>query len=236
MAIPWRVARSLDVLLGQLNALAPRRNKASDGSIGDADHQNRSSDHNPWYGPGIVTARDFTHDPAGGLNCQTLANTLVGHRDPRIKYIIWSRQIWNPSAGWQRYSGANPHTNHLHLSVVASPACDSTAQWAGIGPLPPSEDEVELTDTIRFDDGREVTVMKTLAEGWQNSYDTLTIVRSLASQVARLESDVAELKATRQAEVDEATLAAELEARGIGGVSAAELIKVLQGIRPTPDR
>ena len=42
----WRVARSLDVLLGQLNALAPERSKASDGSIGDAAHASRSSDHN----------------------------------------------------------------------------------------------------------------------------------------------------------------------------------------------
>src|SRR5829696_1398678 len=103
MAIQWRVARALDTLLGQLNAHAPRRNKASDGAIGDTDHQNRSSDHNPWYGPGIVTARDFTHDPGGGLDCQWLANTLVANRDPRIKYLIWNRRIWQGS--WRAYSG-----------------------------------------------------------------------------------------------------------------------------------
>lgn len=154
MAVTWRVARSLDVLLGQLNARAPNRNKASDGSIGDADHQNRSSDHNPWYGPGIVTARDFTHDP-GDLDCQWLANTLTDHRDPRIKYIIWNRRIWNPAVGWRAYTGANPHTSHLHLSVVASPACDSTAAWAGISaaapppPPPPEEvDELALDDSM----------------------------------------------------------------------------------------
>ncbi len=75
----WRTAKSLDVLLDEINRAAPKRSKASDGSIGDAAHATRSSDHNPWVrwlGTGIVTARDFTHDPAGGLDC----NKLAAHR------------------------------------------------------------------------------------------------------------------------------------------------------------
>jgi hypothetical protein len=138
----WRVARSLDVLLAQLNALAPKRSKVSDGSIGDTSHQNRSSDHNPWYGPGIVTARDFTHDPAH-LNCHSLADRLVAGRDPRIKYVIWNRRIWSPGAGWRRYTGPNPHTSHLHLSVVASPLCDDTKPWAGFTAGRPGADDIE---------------------------------------------------------------------------------------------
>ena len=125
MAATWRVARSLDRLLAQLNALAPRRSKASDGSIGDAAHASRSSDHNPWVrllGLGIVTARDFTHDPAGGLDCEQLYAALVRSRDPRIKYVIWRRTITSGAAGpspWVRrtYTGSNPHDKHLHLSV-----------------------------------------------------------------------------------------------------------------------
>ena len=136
----WRVARSLDVLLGQLNAKAPNRSKASDGSIGDAAHQTRDSDHNPWYGPGIVTARDFTHDPAGGLDGQWLADTLVRFRDPRVKYIIWNRRIIDSMVDawtWQPYSGINPHTHHVHLSVVASPLCDDTRAWTLTPPVTP---------------------------------------------------------------------------------------------------
>jgi hypothetical protein len=124
----WRVARALDTLLGQLNAMAPRRNKASDGSIGDADHQNRNSDHNPWYGPGIVTARDFTHDPGGGLDCHWLADRLIGTGDGRIKYVIWNRRIWQ-GGRWTSYGGPNPHTSHLHLSVQPNPSCDDTRPW-----------------------------------------------------------------------------------------------------------
>lgn len=122
----WRVAHSLDVLLGQLNALAPNRSKVSDGSIGDAAHSSRESDHNP-DAQGIVRARDFTHDPAGGLDCHWLAAQLVASGDPRIKYVIWDRRIWQGS--WQPYSGINPHTKHLHLSVVAGAAADTTTPW-----------------------------------------------------------------------------------------------------------
>ena len=43
----WYVAHSLDQLLAEINASAPGRNKASDGSIGDANHSNSTSDHNP---------------------------------------------------------------------------------------------------------------------------------------------------------------------------------------------
>lgn len=126
MAADWRVAGSLDQLLRQLDELAPNRSKISDGAIGDANHRNRTSDHNPWWvlaGIPYVTARDFTHDPAGGLNCHALADALVRSRDQRIKYIIWNRAICAGDGGpspwqWRPYSGVNPHTAHLHLSVV----------------------------------------------------------------------------------------------------------------------
>lgn len=136
----WRVARSLDKLLAQVNGLAPNRDKSSDGSIGDAAHASRKSDHNPWItdsGQGVVTARDITHDPADGVDCNILAETLTASRDPRIKYIIWNRHILNSSAvtktkawTWRPYSGSNPHTHHMHLSVLPSKALyDSTSDW-----------------------------------------------------------------------------------------------------------
>ncbi|WP_163168118.1 hypothetical protein [Arthrobacter sp. Alg241-R88] len=139
----WRVARSLDALLGEVNAHAPRRNKASDGSIGDAAHATRSSDHNPWVvfgGQGIVRARDFTHDPANGLDCQDLANALAsliavgGHPACRSgAYVIWRGRIYSfdrRHEGWRPYSGSNPHNHHLHLSVATDPAgFDSILPW-----------------------------------------------------------------------------------------------------------
>lgn len=144
----WRVARSLDILLGQINTAFPGRNKASDGAIGDAAHASRSSDHNPWYGPGIVTARDYTHDPAHGVDIDRLSDELAASRDPRIKYIIANRLILDSRAGnrpwqWVRYTGSNPHTKHLHLSVMDNASCDDTRPWnlpmlGGTSAPPPS--------------------------------------------------------------------------------------------------
>lgn len=133
----WIVAESLDQLLDQLNTLAPGRSKASDGSIGDADHATRDSDHNPHVvlgGRAVVTARDFTHDPAHGLDCQQLADALARARDGRVKYVIWQRRIMSGAGGpqpwtWRPYGGSNPHTRHLHLSVVGDRRCRSTAPW-----------------------------------------------------------------------------------------------------------
>ena len=62
----WRVAQSLIRLRDQINLAAPTRSKASDGTIGDAAHATRDSDHNPWVKEGalgIVTAMDITHAP-----------------------------------------------------------------------------------------------------------------------------------------------------------------------------
>ena len=150
----WRVARSLDVLLAELNAGAPNRSKISDGSIGDASHASRSSDHNPWVihgGVGIVRARDFTHDPRGGLDCNWLAGELadlIGVH-PALGsggYIIWNRRIFSADRrgeGWRSYSGSNPHDHHLHVSVATSPGgFDSTQPWI--------EDDMNEADTRRI--------------------------------------------------------------------------------------
>jgi hypothetical protein len=137
----WRVARSLDKLLRQVNAIAPGRRKASDGAIGDTNHKNRRSDHNPWVidgNKGVVTARDITHDPARKCDCNKLAESIRAARDRRVKYIIWNRRICNssPIAGvsawtWRRYRGANGHTHHIHISVKPLKSLyDSETAWS----------------------------------------------------------------------------------------------------------
>lgn len=135
----WRVAKSLNILLKQVNDLAPNRDRSSDGSIGDENHATRNSDHNPWVmdnGIGVVTARDFTNDPAHGMPSQALAEALVASHDSRIKYIISNRQIASgtdqdhPAWVWRPYSGSNPHNHHCHISVKSDKAhYDSEEPW-----------------------------------------------------------------------------------------------------------
>jgi len=141
---PWRVAGSIGKLRDQLNAMYPTRGKASDGTIGDAAHAASVSDHNP-DSAGVVRAFDVTHDPAGGVDGAWLAGQLLAHRDPRIKYVIWNRRIFAGNAGpspwqWRAYAGSDPHTSHVHLSVVAGAAGDAPTSWTLAGTAPTKED------------------------------------------------------------------------------------------------
>lgn len=122
MARPWRVAKSLLKLRDQINEAYPNRNKKSDGTIGDAAHASRKSDHNPWIRNGrygVVSALDITNDPRNGVDSSEFADYLKEKNDPRVKYLVSDRRIWNPriSNKWRKYRGKNPHTQHFHLSV-----------------------------------------------------------------------------------------------------------------------
>lgn len=117
----WQVAHCLNILLGEIDRLAPRRSRASDGSIGDQAHASRKSDHNP-DARGIVHARDFTHDPANGADMHEIYDRLVRSKDRRIAYLIWDGWITSGSDGTQPwvkrvYTGVNPHKKHLHCST-----------------------------------------------------------------------------------------------------------------------
>jgi murein L,D-transpeptidase YcbB/YkuD len=135
MATSWRLARSLEALRDQINKACPDRIKTSDGTVGDAAHASRASDHNPVNG--VVHAMDITHDPAHGVNGTDIADALKASGDHRLKYIIWNRRIWNPAVApdWRAYAGINPHNKHIHISVqIHSKLADDTSPWEWGGP------------------------------------------------------------------------------------------------------
>ena len=139
--VKWRIAKSLEVLRLQLNQMFPNRSKASDGGIGDAAHASRNSDHNPWVdlknNQGVVTARDFTHDPANGLDSGAVADRLRNCHDARLKYIISNKRIASstsvngqPPWAWRPYTGSNAHNHHFHISVLPERAkYDDESPW-----------------------------------------------------------------------------------------------------------
>lgn len=134
MARPWRLAHSLTTLRDQLNKRHPKRSKTHDGSIGDARHAKRTSDHNPWIMDdihGVVSALDITHDPKGGCDAHALAEHLRTTKDGRIKYVISNGRIFSaPGFTWRKYTGSNPHRSHVHISVKGDKRhYDSRALW-----------------------------------------------------------------------------------------------------------
>ena len=123
----WRLAKSLKKLQAQINQMAPGRSRVSDGSIGDAAHSARESDHNP-NDQGIVAAIDVTHDPSGGCDGRFLSRSLIA--DSRVKYVIFNSEIWKARTGqWESYHGPNPHDHHVHVSVKPD-VLDQNQDWA----------------------------------------------------------------------------------------------------------
>ena len=146
----WALAPCLALLIDQLDARYPDRGRASDGSIGDARHQAESfSDHNPRRGDDgtwWVTAVDITT----AAWSDELAELLT--RDSRVKYVIWrgryfQRVRWSadPVGQWVQYNGTDPHTSHIHLSVLLDSARDEKT-WA----LPDDEDEMSAADVAQL--------------------------------------------------------------------------------------
>ncbi|MDX6273939.1 MAG: hypothetical protein QOJ92_1149 [Frankiales bacterium] len=59
-------------------------------------------------------------------------NTFANARRLGVMYVIWNRQIWsayNASAGWRPYTGADPHTSHVHISLSWAGAKKLTSFW-----------------------------------------------------------------------------------------------------------
>ena len=112
-------------VLRQATAIAPKRMKASDGLIHSVAHlkANPTSDHNTGL------AVDLTHDPKNGIDCELIFEKLK--EDERVAYLIFNKKIWSRQRrkeGNRKYSGSNPHTKHLHISINDSHA-DDTSPW-----------------------------------------------------------------------------------------------------------
>lgn len=124
----WVLPNSLRMLVREVDMIAPRRRKASDGSIGDLAHSIRTSDHNP--SGGFVHAVDITHDPINGMDIHRIVRDIAARKDPRVKNMISNWQIWSPDTGWKRYRGVNGHTSHAHIAVKhTSGARNSNDSW-----------------------------------------------------------------------------------------------------------
>lgn len=148
----WRLAGSLIQLRKELDAYSPNRSKISDGSIGDAAHSSRTSDHNP-NSAGVVCAIDITN--GSPLAMEQGFQYLVKHPHPSQTYLIFNWRIASKTHGWRirQYTGSNGHTKHMHVS--ASHDYDNTSKWNiaaayDLAPTPTPEPEEEMTPAIVY--------------------------------------------------------------------------------------
>ena len=61
-------------------------------------------------------------------------NAAAAARRLGVMYVIWNGQVWKayrPGDGWQPYTGADPHTDHVHVSLSFSGAARETSWWTG---------------------------------------------------------------------------------------------------------
>ena len=112
-------------VLRQATALFPKRVKVSDGLLPSVAHQlqNPNSDHNTGH------AVDLTHDPKSGVDCHELFQKFK--QDKRVVYLIFDSKIWSrarASEGDRRYTGSNPHSKHMHISIDPKHEKD-TSSW-----------------------------------------------------------------------------------------------------------
>lgn len=130
----WILIACLKRLMADVTVLAPNRDHASDGSIGDTAHQEEVSDHNPDE-TGSVPIHDADHINevhaidvdsdlrSPGLTMEMVVQFILGRcrsgAETRLRYVIYNRRIWEAGNGWREraYTGSSPHTEHAHFSA-----------------------------------------------------------------------------------------------------------------------
>ena len=88
----------------------------------------------------------------------TLGNPAAMARRLGLMYVIWDSQVWKSyqaAKGWQPYSGASAHTDHVHFSFGWAGALGATSYWSGqVAPVMTRPEPVvvarSLVDTRRL--------------------------------------------------------------------------------------
>ena len=129
-----KLSHAATQLRDQINDCFPERDRASDGWIADIRHMRsgKPSDHIPdknW-----VRAIDIDADLLGKSKPEIMPDLAdeiraFAKRDAkkRITYIIFNGRIASPILGWKwrKYTGANKHIKHAHISFAKKADEDS---------------------------------------------------------------------------------------------------------------
>ena len=92
-----------------------------------------------WDWGGLNAARAADRRKVQNFTNWLFATDRYGNRHANarrlgIQYVIWNKRIWgsyNHAAGWRAYTGANKHTDHVHISFTWAGARKNTSFWTG---------------------------------------------------------------------------------------------------------
>lgn len=181
----WYLNRSLTNFRSEVTARWPKRDKTSDGTIGDYDHSKTSSDHNPDP-DGSVDAWDMDVD---GVDVKACLRAFEAHESS--KYWIYNDQICFRSEGWKPRSYAyvgpnrNRHTKHVHFNTRESHEHSTKPWFKEELDMPLSNDDVKRVANAVWDAGFGRTNPETAGQR----------LGDLDLAVPRIEAQLADLKA-----------------------------------------
>lgn len=94
----------------------------------------RPVDQFPDHPSGLAVDFMISNLSNGKAVGDALAAFVVGnYKALGVKYVIWYRQVWNPTQGWHPYTSTNnPHTDHVHVTWNATPGTGDVNDAGGL--------------------------------------------------------------------------------------------------------
>jgi len=126
-----KLSKSVIQFREQADDAYPNRDRSSDGTLGDARHSTKKSDHNPCVRTGYVRAFDLDASLDGkDATAHYLADQIRinAKSSKRIAYVIFNKKIASKRTLWRwiKYRGTNPHIKHIHISFTEAGDQDSS--------------------------------------------------------------------------------------------------------------